>query len=142
MKNPQTVAEKLYTQFPSSKLKSIKDYGCCAFVLMWCLELNPDDPEAILTLGRMMDKGVIGQDCTVYWNEASKYLVNKSVKVEFQDIKTIKNIKARTPVRYDYNGKSHWVGVENGKVKFNSLEVSQCVKLGKPSTARILKIGA
>lgn len=141
MKNPQTSAERLFSQFQSIKLKSIKDWGCCAFVLMWCLGKDFDDIEAIITLGKMMDRGVIGADCTVYWNEACKYLTGKSLKVEFKEITSLKGIKEKTPVRFDYKGKSHWVGVENGRIKFNSLEESNCVKNGKPATARILHIG-
>jgi hypothetical protein len=138
MKNPQTVAEKLYQQFPTLKLKSIKDYSCCAFVLMWCCGIDVDDTEAIITVGKMMDKGVIGPDCCVFWNSASEFLTGRSLKVDFVDITSIKGIKERTPVRYDYKGKSHWVGVEGGKIKFNSLADSNCVKNGKPVTARIL----
>ena len=143
MKNPQTLAEKLYQQFPTLKLKSIKDYACCAFTLMWCLGYEPDDVEAVLTVGYMIDKRVIDTDCTVYWSQAAEYLAGRKLTVEFKDItdpKEIKTIKDRTPVKFSYNGKSHWVGVENGKVKFNSLEKSVCVDKGKPVTMRILKL--
>ena len=43
-------------------------------------------------------------------------------------------------MRYDYKGKSHWVGVENGKIAFNSLIKSVCVEKGVPTQARILNI--
>lgn len=138
MKHPQSLAEKLYVQFPSLKMKSIKDYSCCALTMIWCCGLEMDDVDAIITVSKMMDKGVIGQDCSVFWNAASEYLIGRSVTVEFIDITSIKNIKERTPVRFDYKGKSHWVGVENGKIKFNALEESNCVKNGKPATMRIL----
>lgn len=143
MKNPQTLAEKLYQQFPTMKLKSIKDYACCAFTLMWALGEEPDDAQAVLDVGRMMDKGAIDVDCTVYWDKAARFLTGKGLAVEFRDIKDlkeIKNIPGRIPVKFSYNGKSHWVGVEGGKVKFNALEKSICVANGKPVTARILKI--
>lgn len=143
MKHPQTLAEQIYQQFPTMKLKSIKDYACCAFTLMWTLHVEPDDAEAILTVGRMMDKGAIDVDCTVYWDKAARFLTGKGVAVQFVDItdpKELKKIKERTPVKFSYNGKSHWVGVENGRVKFNALEKSLCVTKGKPVTARILTI--
>ena len=62
-----------------------------------------------------------------------------------KNITSIKDIKKRTPVKYeriDENGKkhAHWVGVENGKIGFNSLKTSLCVNKGKPVTARILTI--
>lgn len=138
MKHPQSLAEKLYVQFPSLKMKSIKDYSCCALTLMWCAGIDCDDVEAIITVSKMMDKGAIGQDCSVFWNTASEFLTGRSLKVDFVDIKSISKIKERTPVRYDYKGKSHWVGVENGKVKFNALEKSNCVDNGKPATMRVL----
>lgn len=143
MKTPQTLAEKLYQQFPTLKLKSIKEYACCAFTLMWCIGYEPDDAEAILTVGYMIDKKVIDIDCTVYWAKAAEYLTGRKLAVEFKDItdpKELKQFKDRTPVKFSYNGKSHWVGVENGKVKFNALEHSVCVSKGKPVTARILKL--
>lgn len=140
MKNPQTLAEKLYKCFPCAKLKSIKDYACCCFVLMWCLGYEPDDNEAIMTVSDMIDKKIIDPDCTVYWGAVTRYLTGRECSVEFEACSTIKGIKNRTPVKYSYNGHSHWVGVENGKIKFNSLENSVCVSKGKPVTKRILKI--
>lgn len=143
MKNPQTLAEKLYQQFPTLKLKSIKNYACCAFTMMWCLGIEPDDAEAIITVGKMIDKGIIDSDCTVYWDRVSKYLSGRNCSVEKVDIKSIKKIKDRTPVKYEYvdeNGKTHghWVGVENGEITFNPLQSSVCVAIGKPVTCRIL----
>ena len=150
MKNPQTVAENLYQQFPTLKLKSIKDNACCVFTFMWCMYLDPDDADAIITVGKMIDKGVLDQECTVYWNKVCEYLTGRSVSVQFVDIKDpkeVKKIKARTPVYYertylDSEGrkrkKGHWVGVENGKIAFNSLKESLSVKEGTPVKMRVL----
>jgi len=140
MKNPQTLAEKLYQRFHDPKLKSIRDYACCAFTLMWCLGIEPDDTEAIMTVADMIDKKVLDPDCTVYWSTATKYLTGRNCSVEYVAISSLKGIKDRTPVKYTYNGKSHWVGVEKGKIKFNSLENSVCVNKGKPVTMRVLTI--
>ena len=142
MNHPQSYAEKIYQQFPTKKLKSIKDYGCCAFVLLWCLGYEPEDIEAILTLGRMIDKKVIDVDCTVYWSPAAEYVFGRKINVEKIAITTIKGIKERTPVMFTYNGKSHWVGVENGKIAFNPLENSVCVNNGKPVTCRKITLAA
>ena len=143
MKNPQTLAEKIYVTFPSAKMKSIKDYACCAFTFMWCMGYEPDDIEAIITVGRMLDKGIIDCDCCVYWNKVSLFLTGRGCDIEKKNISTLKGIKERTPVRYEYtdkNGKkhSHWIGAENGRIKFNSLEVSQCVLQGHPVEMRKL----
>lgn len=138
MKNPQTLAEELYKQFPTVKLKSIMQYACCAFTMMWCMGVEPDDAEAIITVGKMIDAGAIDADCTVYWDKVARFLSGRGCNVEKTEITSIAKIKARTPVRYDYAGKSHWVGVENGKVKFNALKSSNCVNKGKPTQARLL----
>ena len=138
MKNPQTLAEKLYQQFPTLKLKSIMQYACCAFTMMWCMGIEPDDADAILTVGRMMDAKAIDSDCTVYWDKVARFLSGRGCSIEKTEITSIADIKDRTPVRFDYSGKSHWVGVENGKVVFNSLVSSNCVNKGKPTQARIL----
>ena len=145
MKNPQTLAEELYNQFPNDKLYQIKENSCCILTFMWCLGIEPEDAQALITVGRMIDCKVIDNDCTVTWNTACNYLTGRSCTVESKDIKSIKGIKKRTPVKFarvDENGKTHehWVGVENGEIGFNPLKNSLCVKFGKPVTARILTI--
>ncbi len=141
MKNPQTLAEELNNHFENKNLKNIAKSGCCAFVLLWCLGIDGDDINAILLLDDMIKKGVIKEDCTVKWAEAIKYLSGRELtSIDFMDILIIRNIKERTPVRYDYNGKSHWVGVEDGKIKFNPLKYSLCVEKGRPATKRVLHI--
>ena len=142
MRNPQTLAMELYNHFPSKKLKAIKDFGCCAFVLLWCLHIEPEnDVDAILILDDLIHKKAIKADCTVKWADAIKRLSGRTMEsIKFEDITIISNIKERTPVRFDYNGESHWVGVENGKVAFNPLIFSNCVTYGKPATKRVFKL--
>lgn len=139
MKNPQTLAEKLFQQFPEKKLKSIKDYSCCVLTLMWCLGYDKDDADAIIEVAKLMNIGAIDSECTVYWKSVAFYIADKNISVDFLDCTSIKKIKERTPVRFSYNGKSHWVGVENGKIAFNSLEHSVCVEKGKPVEKRVIK---
>lgn len=57
-----------------------------------------------------------------------------------KDVSSIAEIKLGA-VRYSYNGYSHWVLVEDGKVIFNSLEDSQCIKYGTPKEARLIAVG-
>lgn len=142
MTHPQTLAEELSRELEDKKLLSVAKWGCCAFVLLWCLGIEPeDDMKAILTVINMMKKGVIDEECTVDWFKSVKYLTGRNLKkVDFIQTKIIKNIKKRTPVRYDYNGVSHWVGVENGEIAFNPLKESVCVNMGKPATRRELYI--
>ena len=144
MKNPQTLAEKLYQQFPTIKLRMIKEYACCAFTLLWVLGKDKiDDGEAILLVCELIDNGCLDSDCTVYWDKVSRYVAHASCSVENKVINSIGKIRERTPVRYMYtdaNGKKHghWVGVEKGRIAFNSLEYSNCVAKGKPVECRVL----
>lgn len=142
MKYPQTLAIKLSEKFPDKKLINISKYGCCAFVLLWCLGIEPDDDaEAILILSDLIEKKKIKEDCTVKWVEAVEYLTGRTVTaIDFNKIKVIGNIRERTPVRFDYGKNSHWVGVENGIVVFNPLKYSNCVENGCPAESRVLHI--
>ena len=108
---------------------------------MWCLGIEPDDDvKAINTLVNLMNAKAIREDCLVYWKDAIRFLTGRESDVEFVNITTIKDIKERTPVLFEYNGNEHWVGVENGEVKFNSLNKSVCVEKGNPTQARIIKL--
>ena len=140
MKYPQTLCWELRNKFPPERLETIYKYGCCAFVLLWCLGIDPDDIHAIELVSDMIDAKVIEADCTVHWVEACRFLTGRDLQVEFKDIKNLFSIKDRTPVRYDYKGKSHWVGVMRGMIAFNPLDHSICVEKGRPVTARILKL--
>lgn len=136
MKHPQTTA----VQFSEIKnLPAIAKYGCCAMVALWCLGIEPDNEiDTIKILDEAIEKGVLDKDCTVNWIPFLKFVTGRTFDIEFKNISSIKSITKRTPVRYDYNGYSHWVGVENGSVKYNPLINSVCVAKGKPSTARII----
>ena len=141
MRHPQTLAAELYSHFPAGNLKSIKDFGCCAFVLMWCLGLELDDAEAVMKADSLISSGAIGKDCTVRWAQAVREISGREMEsVDFTDISGISHIKKRCPVRYDCRGKAHWVGVEDGKVAFNPLEYSACVERGKPATMRTIHL--
>lgn len=135
MNNPQKDAE-LITKIKN--IESIAKYGCCAFVYLWCLGIEPDNLHAIEILDDAIRMKKLGEDCLVKWAEFGAWITGRNIEVEFIDIKDIKKIKERTPVRYDYKGKSHWVGVEKGMIKFDPLGIgqSQCVALGKPVTMR------
>lgn len=140
MKYPQTLAREFCSVISPARLETIGKYGCCAFVLLWCLGIEPDNMEAIELVNDMINAGVIEKDCTVHWVEAVKFLTGRDITVEFKNIKNILSIKDRTPVRYDYKGQGHWVGVERGMIAFNPLKQSNCVDKGVPVTARIIKL--
>ena len=140
MKYPQTLAREFCSVISPARLETIGKYGCCAFVLLWCLGIEPDNMESIELVNDMINAGVIEKDCTVHWVEAVKFLTGRDITVEFKNIKDILSIKDRTPVRYDYKGQGHWVGVERGMIAFNPLKQSNCVDKGVPVTARIIKL--
>ncbi|MBQ4379514.1 MAG: DUF261 family protein [Treponema sp.] len=130
MKNPQTRAEM------------IGKYGCLAMCYLYCVGVAPEsEGEMIKHVSTAMDKGLLDEECTVL--NASKLLehfTGKKFIVTKKAISDIKNIQEATPVRYAYNGKGHWVVVENGKIVFNSIANSVCVKYGKPDSARIISL--
>lgn len=130
---------------PQTKAETIGKYGCLAMCYAYCLGIEPElDSEYIRIVSDAMDKGILDDECTVL--DASKYLQYLSgkrwdvTKMTIDTPSKIAEIKDRTPVRFDYNGKSHWVVVEDGKIVFNSLEKSYCVSFGKPTTARVIKL--
>ena len=141
MKNPQSLAEELYKHFPTPKLKAIKDYACCAFTLVWWLGIDCSDVDAIMLVSDLMNHNALDVDCTVIWSLCIKQLTGREMEsLEKVQIKDLKKIKEKTIVKFSNNGKCHWVGVENGKVVFNSIKYSNCVEKGKPTEARIIKI--
>lgn len=141
MKNPQTLAEELYKHFPTPKLKSIKDYACCAFTLIWWLGIDCSDIDAIMLVSDLIKSKALDPDCTVYWADCIKRLTGREmISLDKVPITSISKIKNKTIVKYTCGKYSHWVGVEAGKVVFNSLKYSNCVTNGKPTEMRIIKI--
>lgn len=84
----------------------------------------------------------VKKDCFVEDAVALMKVANskKVYSVIKKDVSSISGIKLGA-VRYSYNGYSHWVLVEDGKIVFNSLEDSQSVKYGTPKEARLITIG-
>lgn len=131
---PQDLAEEL----SKMDLANIAKNGCCAFVFLWCLGIEPDNPlESIRLIDEAIKKNYIMKDCTVKWYDWGKALTGRTIDVEKVKITTISNIKDRTPVFYSIDGiNGHWVGVENGKITYNPIENSINVKKGKPRELR------
>ena len=102
-----------------------------------------NETEYIRILSDCMNKGILDNECTVL--NASRfleYVTGKRYEVTKEQFNDLKKVKCY-PVRYVYNGRGHWVVVENGKIVFNSLINSQCVTKGKPDTkdnTRVIKL--
>lgn len=139
MESPQTIAKDIMT---IKHLDAIQKYGCCAFVFLWCLGIEPNDVKAIQLIDDAISQRIIDEECTVEWSKFGLWLTGRTILVDFVSIKNILSIKERTPVKYTYKGNSHWVGVEKGMIKFDPLGIgkSQCVLKGKPTEMRKLYI--
>lgn len=136
---PQTTAQRLTESFTDEKLKIIAKFGCCAFTALWIMGIDKD-MESICILADEIGKG-LDEECTVKWFDFFRNVSGRDIKVGFREIRKLTDlldVKGRCAVRFNYNGKAHWVGVENGKVVYNSLIHSVCVEKGKPTTARII----
>lgn len=141
MINPQTTAMKF------EHIEAIAKYGCCAFTALWICGIETDDDyEAIELLEDAIKSGALEKDCTVKWFDFFKQFTGRKIKVDFVNINKLSDLNkyiktsanGRFAVRYDYKNNSHWVGVEKGKIAFNSLKHSNCVEYGKPTQARII----
>lgn len=126
-------------------VENIGLYGCLAMCYMFCVGIDGTADNYILSVSQAIDycrrlpekDKFIDTDCTIL--NASKYLeylTGKRFDVTKKQIDDISKIKEPTPVRYSYNGHSHWVVVENGHIVFNSLINSQCVSKGKPAQVK------
>lgn len=125
---PQSYAEKI-----SANINQIAKNGCLAMCYLYCLGIDPDYFIGILSdaMNEPLSSG-IGKDC--YVNDAERfcrYISGHNFAITKEDI-PLKKITGPYPVRYSYNGKSHWVVVKSGKIVFNSLQKSVCVENGKP----------
>lgn len=68
-------------------------------------------------------------------NSSKRYSVTK------QKISSIEELKGGlAAVNFSRGDFNHWVLVDRGQIIFDSLEDSQCVKYGKPISARIINI--
>ena len=134
---PQKLANEI---LKINNLKTIADFSCTALCVLWYLELDLSDTDAINVVNDAINLGKIEKDCTVTWASYIKWLTGRSCTVDFIDIKSLKEVKGRAIVMFTNNGVSHWVGVENGKVVFDPLGIgnSKCVALGKPVTSRVI----
>lgn len=151
MKNyPQTFALKV-----AKNIKAIGDSSCLAMCYLYCVGIDGDASDYCMTISNAMeysaklpeDKQFLNADCTVL--DAAAFLefeTGKHFKVLKKEFNDISEIKEPTPVRFSYNGYSHWVVIEDGKIVFNSLANSNCVNKGhldhnpKNPNARVIKL--
>lgn len=139
MKNiyPQTKAKEL-----SKYIESIANYSCLAMCYLFCIGIELNEYDFINYVAEAIKEGLLDDDCSVKDGATflNRFAGVDRFTVSKKEIKSISEIKQQAPVRFDYNGTSHWVVVENGKIIFNPLKQSTCVDKGKPTTARIIEL--
>lgn len=91
------------------------------------------------------DKNIIDENDNCYVNDAIALMKlanpNKKYSVIKKDISSLEELDGQlAAVSYKNGGYNHFVLVEKGQIIFDSLDNSMCVKYGKPTTARIIKI--
>lgn len=91
------------------------------------------------------DKNIIDENDDCYVNDAIALMKlanpNKKYSVIKKDISSLEELDGQlAAVSYKNGGYNHFVLVEKGQIVFDSLDDSKCVKCGKPTTARIIKI--
>lgn len=115
---------------------------CLFYCYLYCAGTEfKDEKDAFDTAERMRLQGVLDDDGTVLDGpRLLEIFTGRKWKVEKKaiDERGVNELTVTTPVRFDYNGKSHWVVMSHGDVVFDPIENSQCVKYGKPASARLL----
>ena len=90
-------------------------------------------------------KNIIDANDNCYVNDAIALMrlanPNKKYAVIKKDITSLEDLNGElAAVSYKNGGYNHFVLVEKGQIVFDSFDDSKCVKYGKPTTARIIKI--
>lgn len=106
--------------------KSLGDYGCLIFCYLHEANIKVDITRHFRSL---VDEDIIDNDCFVLDG-------NRLLKFFGSDKRIVRgiNYEGNTIVPYKYLNNEHFVIVdENKNIIFNSLENSQCVRLGEPN---------
>ena len=107
-------------------LLSLGESGC--LLLCYAELANIKVEDIIKDFDRLVLNDIIRSDCFV--KDADKLLqfYNKNGRVEKEYIQNIKDEKYIAS--WEYNGKNHFVIMQNEKVIYNTLAFSHCVKYG------------
>ncbi|WP_443741605.1 hypothetical protein [Treponema berlinense] len=133
--------QDLTSIYARKKPAEFADNLCLFFCYNFCKgKIFKDEKEAFDAAEKARLDGFLGDDGFVLNAEAILREGNCfRWSVQKEKITTIDNVKKASPVCFEYKGHAHWVVVENGKIVFNSLENSVCVKNGKPVSMRIIR---
>lgn len=143
---PQDEALKLAKLFPEcDKLVRIANNMCCASTALWFMGV--DEKKHLEIIAEEYGKSLLNRDgayCLVWWDEFFKKVSGRSVTVEFvkEKIKTLNDLKKygkqKLLAKYENAGHEHWIGIENCKIVYNSIQKSECVNKGKITELRVI----
>ena len=129
---------------PQTAIQEFNNNTCLFMCYIYCCGLLPDSLEGWLDYYiRALKTKCIGEDGFILDAEKLIFcLTGRKVSVMKKAIQNIEEITGPYPVMYSMNGgkSGHFVVVENGKIVFNPLEVSQNVNKGKPVSARVISL--
>lgn len=127
--------------------KSVGNGGCLALCYIRAALGEKATPTMMFdALWSASENNIIdaNDDCYVRDAISLMRLVNpsKSYSVIKQKIFSIEELKGEMAAVNFQNGNfNHWVLVDKGQIVFDSLEDSQCVKYGVPTSARLINVG-
>lgn len=129
-----------------SFFESAGDGGCLALCYVRAALGDKATPTMMFdALWQAAENSILDVDDNCYVRDAAQLmrLVNPSKRysVEKQKITSIEELNGELAAVNFKNGDfNHWVLVYRGQIIFDSLDNSQCVKYGVPTSARIIKI--
>jgi|WetSurMetagenome_2_1015567.scaffolds.fasta_scaffold06020_6 hypothetical protein len=114
-----------------SKCKTIGEYGCLAFCYLWCARIPEES--LITDFDKLVGKGAIDKDCTVL--DAVKVYAHFGVRANVTKSFAPPAKGAKYVAKWTNNGYNHFVGMIDGQVTYNPLDVSVCITSGKIDTS-------
>lgn len=126
--------------------KKASDGACLAFCYIRAALGEHVTPEKMFgILWEAADRNIIDENENCYVNDAIALMKlanpDKKYAVIKKDITSLEDLNGElAAVSFKNGGYNHFVLVEKGQIVFDSLDDSKCVKYGKPTTARIIRI--
>lgn len=125
--------------------ESVGKGGCLSMCYIKAVNKDITETEMFNVLWKAAAMGIINAEDECFVSDAIALMrlvnPNKKYTVIKQSISSLEDLKGKlAAVNFKNMGYNHFVLVEDGKIIFNSLEDSKCVKYGKPTTARIITI--
>jgi len=114
-----------------SKCKTIGDYGCLAFCYLWCADIPEES--LITDFDKLVGKGALGTDCSVF--DAVKFYAHFGIRANVIKSFASPAIGVKYVAKWTNNDYNHFVGMINGQVAYNPLDISVWVNSGRIDTS-------